>query len=129
LENILTRRLDESLISQEALVSLVENSGGIPRELIALARGACVVARVADKTSIDADAAVQAVQDRRRDYDVLLPTEQRVLLKEIARTKWADNNEKYQPLLKNLSALEYRNGDPWFDVHPLVKPLLAKKTK
>jgi hypothetical protein len=128
LENILAKRLEEHLIMQDALISLVESSGGIPRELIALARGACVAARVADKTSIDEESAAQAVQDRRRDYEVLLPAEQRVLLEEIARNKWADNNEKYQPLLKNLSALEYRNGDPWFDVHPLVKPLLGKKT-
>ncbi len=128
LKNILTRRMAEGLISEAAEELLVENSGGIPRELVALARLACLEARVAGKEMIDREEARQAVQGRRREYDVLLPDDQRRLLREVEEKKWVDNDEKFQPLLNNLSALEYRNEEVWYDVHPLVKPLLRKRT-
>lgn len=128
LGDLLAKRMAAGLISEEARKILVENSGGIPRELVALARLACLEARVAEKAGIDREEADKAVQNRRREYDVLLPREQRLLLREVKENKWADNNEKFQPLLNNLSVLEYSNDDVWYDVHPLVKPLLDKRT-
>jgi hypothetical protein len=127
LREILTKRVHEELFTPQALDLLISHSGGIPRELIAMARLACLWARESDQAVIDEKAAEQAIRNRRRDYQLILTKEQINLLKVVARDHWVENEGKNQPLLKSLSALEYRNDEVWYDVHPLVVPLLAKK--
>jgi len=123
---ILMRRVEERLFAEDALDILVRNSSGIPRELIALGRTACLESMIAEQPIINREAAEKAVRNRRREYQVLLSQEQINLLKKVKESKWLDNDEKNQPLLHNLSALEYHNDDVWYDVHPLVEPLLAE---
>ena len=48
LHEILTMRVDQALFTPEALTCLAECSSGIPRELIALARQACLEAALSD---------------------------------------------------------------------------------
>lgn len=127
LREILIRRVEETLFSVEALDLLIIHSAGIPRELIAMARLACLWAREYDQARIDEKAVEQAIRSRRRDYQLILTKEQIDLLRTVARSHWVENEEINQPLLKSLSALEYRNDEVWFDVHPLVLPLLEKK--
>ncbi|MFH1742404.1 MAG: hypothetical protein ABIH23_25655 [bacterium] len=127
LRNILTKRVDESLFTSESLNSLAELSGGIPRELITLARQACLEAIKSDAGVINENAVQPAASKRRRDYQVLLSKAQVKLLKQVEKTKEIDNNEDYRALLHNLSVLEFRNEDSWYDVNPVVKPLLTRK--
>ena len=79
---------------------------------------------VDDKQVIDNAAVQAAIRSSRRDYEVLLSRDQIAILKEVHRTKQVDNNEEYRELLHNLSCLEYWNDDVWYDVHPVVQPLL-----
>lgn len=125
---ILTKRVEEALFTSEALNTLVELSGGIPRELIALGRQACLEAMKSDKSVINEEAAGKAALRRRIDYQVLLSKAQINLLEEVNETKKVDNDEAHRSLLHNLSVLEYRNDiGAWYDVHPIVKPLLAEE--
>ena len=109
LQDILTLRVANSLFETKALSQLAHYSGGIPRELISLARLACLDA-LKTKAAIITPAAVdRAILRKRMDYQVLLSQEQLQLLALIHQTKKIDNADPYRQLLHNLSALEYRN--------------------
>jgi predicted ATPase len=127
LRNLLTKRADRSLFTSGALTDLAELSSGIPRELIALARRACIEARKADQTCINEECVKRAARSKRMDYQVLLTSQHLDLLKQVEQKKRVENDEAHRALLHNLSVLEYRNDvGVWYDVHPLIKPLLTK---
>lgn len=39
------------------------------------------------------------------------------------------NDAEHRALLHNLSLLEYRNGDVWYDVNQVVVPLIPAEAK
>ena len=81
----------------------------------------------AKKSTIDEEAVEQAAARMRIDYEVLLTSEQLHLLRGVRERKRVENDEAHRALLHNLSALEYRNGEGvWYDVHPIVRPLLEE---
>lgn len=128
LQGILTRRAEDQLFTEDALRSLAEFSGGLPRGLIALARRACLVALAELKDTIDRGVVGKAADRARLDYQVLLTSDQLDLLKTVAETKRVENDDKHRALLHNLSVLEYRNDTGlWYDVHPIVRPLLPRE--
>ena len=98
----------------------------IPRELIALSRYATLEARKMGHPNITLEAVELAARRKRMDYEVLLTSTQLNLLRKIHETKIIENDEAHRALLHNLSALEYRNSRVWYDVHPLVEPLLPE---
>jgi hypothetical protein len=128
LREILIRRVDAALFTPDALTQLAELSSGIPRELIALSRQASLEARKRQQSVIDEVAVAGAARRRRNDYQVLLTSEQLELLARIRQSKRVENDEGHRALLHNLSALEFRNDDIWYDVHPLVRPLLPSES-
>lgn len=128
LQQIPLRRADERLFTPDGLRRLAELSGGLPRGLIALARRACLVALAEHKETIDREVVGKAADRVRLDYQVLLTSEQLDLLKTVAQTKRVENDAKHRALLHNLSVLEYRNDTGlWYDVHPIVRPLLPRE--
>lgn len=128
LKDVVTRRAEENLFTPEALGQLAELSGGIPRELMILARRSCLLALEVKKPAIDGEVAERAANRMRLDYEVLLTSRQVDLLREVVESKRVENDEEHRALLHNLSALEYRNDEGiWYDVHPLVRPLLAQE--
>lgn len=124
LVQVLTKRIDQGLFADETLDWLAMMSGGIPRELVVLAGMACLEARVAGKARIDLECVVRAAESRRLDYEVLLRSKQLKLLKTVRRNKAVENDEPHRELLHNLSIFEYANGDVWYDVNPVIGPLL-----
>ncbi|HMV99719.1 MAG TPA: hypothetical protein PLB18_08370 [Acidobacteriota bacterium] len=124
LREMITRRVEAQLFDNEALDELVQSSSGLPRELLALGRRACLDALVQGKTRIQIDQVKLAVGAKRRDYQTLLTTEQLDLLSEIKTTRRIKNDGAHQALLHNLSVLEYRNETVWYDVNAIVKALL-----
>ena len=125
---ILTRRVEDDLFSEEGLTDLIGLSSGIPRELVALARQACLEARIKQKPRVEPDDVARAARRKRMDYQVLLTERQLGLLRKVHDDKRVENDEEHGALLHNLSALEYRNHEVWHDVHPLVVPLLTQGT-
>ncbi|MDQ2711770.1 MAG: hypothetical protein M3Y24_05950 [Acidobacteriota bacterium] len=123
-QQILSKRVDRALFADGVIETLTECCGGVPRGLISLARQACLEAMVDDKPVIDQSAVQAAIKSSRRDYEVLLSRDQIGLLRKIHRTREIDNDEAHRELLHNLSCLEYWNDNVWYDVHPVVEPLL-----
>ena len=126
LRAILTKRVSETLFAPDVPERLAELSSGIPRELIALSRYATLEARKMGHPNITLKAVERAARRKRMDYEVLLTSKQLNLLRKIHETKIIENDEAHRALLHNLSALEYRNSRVWYDVHPLVEPLLPE---
>ena len=128
LREILMRRVEEALFAPDALTELASLSSGIPRELIALARQACLEARKSRRECVTSEDVQRAAQRKRMSYEVLLDREQLKLLERVRDTKAVNNDEAHRALLHNLSVLEYRNDHVWYDVHPLVTPLLGQRS-
>lgn len=124
LARILTQRVDQNLFEPDALRKLATMSGGVPRELIVLARRACVDAMRREVGRIDMAAVETAVRRKRMDYEVLLTSKQLERLREIKASKRVENKPEDRDLLHNLSVLEYRSRGIWYDVNPLIEPLL-----
>jgi hypothetical protein len=83
---------------------------------------------VRDSQRIEEQDVAQAVLARRRDYHILLEARQKDLLRQIHASKGVNNDPDHRALLHNLSVLEFRNDDVWYDVHPVVIPLLTEST-
>ena len=118
--------MEASLFEEGALDLLIQYSGGVPRQLITLARDASLEARVAAKTRVTEDHAQDAVARERQNFSRMLSKEQLGLLREVKEKKQIDQTPAFQTLLHTLSVLEYSNHEIWYDVNPLVNDLLAK---
>lgn len=131
MEMILLNRIPREMISKEALSSLVSMSGGMPKQIIRMAQEALVIAGIEKKIDrddlvISQDHAEQAIWSERRDFQLMLSTDDLDVLTQVQRSKTIEHNEKHLHLLRNMSIIAYSNREAWFDVHPLVKALLPQ---
>ncbi|MFH0774483.1 MAG: hypothetical protein V2A53_03170 [bacterium] len=126
LKTVILKRMEESLISKEALEEVIKLSGGLMVELVGLIHGAANYSLTKKKDVIDLESVHRMANEIRNDYRALLKPEHYDTLKRLKedKTKKIMNEETVQELLHNLSLLEYRNDETWGDVHPIVKPLL-----
>jgi hypothetical protein len=129
LQEILTKRVDETLFEPKSLNKLAIHSGGIPRELIILGQRACLATMKAGReriTLVDVD---RAIESRLIEFEGPLRDQERLqILRKVRDTKDVQNDPAHRELLHNLSILEYRNHDVWYDIHPLVDYLLKKSS-
>lgn len=123
-EKIVTKRLEDDLIEEDALDEMAKLSSGVPRQLVMLARRACLESLKNGRDIIDTEAVQAAANKQRNEYEVLLDRSQRELLKEVRENKDINNDDAHRELLHNLSVLKYENDDVWYDVHPIVLPLI-----
>ena len=126
LRTILLNRLEADLLEDEALTLLVTYSGGLPRQLIKLARNACIEADVSGSQVVQANHVEAAIAEERKDFKRMLSNDQLAQLKDIKTSRDIDQTEANQELLHTLSVLEYENDEIWYDVNPLVDKLLTK---
>jgi hypothetical protein len=127
LKEILIKRIDEGLFTSESLEMLAYNSGGVPRELIRLCGYARTDARQKAKTIIDEQSVNIAIHKVRMDYERQLKGTWMIpQLQSVRVSKWLVPLEQNKDLLQNLSALEYRNERVWYDVNPIILPLLTE---
>jgi len=124
LQQIVLNRVEADLFDAEAIDFMLKLCGGLPRELVRLARRACLLAIARNKQSVDLDIMQQAGNRLRNDYRILLTSDQLDILKTVKETKRVENTADYRALLHNLSILEFRNGDVWHDVNPILHELL-----
>lgn len=129
LRNIVTKRAAERLFVADALDELVVLSSGLPKELISITRRACLAAIRTRKPAVDLECVHEAAGHKRRDYQILLSEEQLRLLMNVKASKNIRNDAEHRALLHNLSLLEYRNGDVWYDVNQVVVPLIPAEAK
>lgn len=126
MREVILKRMEESLISEDAIREAIQLSGGLLIELMTIIRNASLYTLSSKGEVIDVANIHKAANDIRNDYRVMLREDQYQLLKKIKedKEKRVFNDEIVRQLLHNLSLLEYRNDDFWVDVHPIVKPLL-----
>ncbi len=127
LREVINRRLEappESLITPDAVEELLTASGGVMVTLIDLMQRAAVFAVMANRTVIDEESVRRAIVKARQDYQTVLKPAHYDVLRQRHQDKAVVNENADRELLHNLSLLEYRNDEVWYDVHPIVQPLL-----
>ena len=65
-----------------------------------------------------------AAAEIRNEYRRILDREDLKLLRKVAENNRLEYNERLRPLLQLLALLEYRDGENWCDVHPVLRKLL-----
>lgn len=129
LGEMLHRRVSPDLVTTHAISRLAELSGGVVRELMALAREACSFARVRQAPTVEIEDVERAAGRLRGVFAGMLTDRHYRELWRIHNDplhRYA-NSETAQELVHNLSLLEYSNGESWWDVHPVVLPLLEER--
>ncbi len=129
LAEIIGRRMSLHLIDEAAVERLVELSGGVPRELVSLAKDACSNARARRGERVKPQDVERAASALRNHYRRMLTLEEYRELWQVHKDprKLHTNNPVSQGLIHNLSLLEYRNDEAWWDIHPIVMPLLEER--
>lgn len=127
LREAITRRMSPDSITAEAQERAAEMSGGVFRELMRLLRAATDRALEDERERVEDEDVLRAAAEIRGEYRRILNREQRALLTDVRRTYQLDDPQQVAPLLQLLAVLEYANDEPWFDVHPCLKPLLDER--
>jgi len=125
---LIDRRIDDNLVKPEAWNYLIDNSGGLLRDLVKFMQDACKLAIVEEKDVIDLAIAQQVISKYVNDYYRVFDTAKyKTAIEEIANTKEKDGNENLIYFLRHLFALEYRQDKQlWYDIHPCLKKALDR---
>ncbi|MBL8372920.1 MAG: ATP-binding protein [Burkholderiaceae bacterium] len=120
LTQLLLLRADRSLFSSDEVVaSLVEHSGGHPRELLRLLKLCCEFA----DARIDEAVVRRSIAQLAADYRYFLKPADYELLAGIDSTpEQGGNDEAAQHLLHRLALLQYNDG-AWRRSHPVIRTL------
>ncbi len=133
LQSVLTRRIDPDLFEAgiEEQISLI--IGGVLREVMRITKECCDLILVklrqqmrrkqnVDDLKIDQGILAEALDNIRNDMKITLSKSDRQILLETYKNYTPDDpkNQEFLDLLHNLIAIEYRNRESWYDVHPLI---------
>ena len=116
--------MDPALISENALNGAITYSGGVFRELARIIRTAIGRARRRRVPKIEMDDIEWAATEIRNEYRRILNKSDLQFLRKIREHNRLEYNDRLRPLLQLLAVLEYRNGENWCDVHPILRRLL-----
>jgi hypothetical protein len=128
LGDVLRRRLTLDELDDHALDLLVRFSGGVARDLLALAQSACVEAYLQGSETIGRDHVEAAVDTFGRKHMQGLRTGELAVLERVrASGQFVGTSEDDFGLLMTRRVLEYRNrrGQPRYVVHPTIEALVA----
>lgn len=124
LRRFVSVRMSPDLCEPEALDLAITYSGGVFREMARIMRTSIGRARRRHAARIAAEDVEWAVIEIRNEYRRILDKGDVKLLKEIYRNKKLEYSEQMRPLLQLLAILEYRNGENWCDIHPVLRKLV-----
>lgn len=124
LKNFTHLRMRPHLITPDALERAIIYSGGIFREMARVMRTSIGCARRRGAKQIEIDDVEWTATELRNEYRRFLDKEDLKLLKKIYETKRLEYSDRLRPLLQLLAVLEYRNGDNWCDIHPVLRKLI-----
>ncbi len=117
-------RMDRNLVEDGALDEAITYSGGVFREMARIMRTAIGRARRRKAACMDSEDVEWAATEIRNEYRRILDKDDLKLLKKVLENNRLEYNERLTPLLQLLALLEYRNGENWCDVHPVLRKLL-----
>ena len=124
MESFIIKRMDQELIEPSALKEAITYSGGVFRELARIMRTAIGQARRRKTERIDMVDVEYAATEMRNEYRRILEKEDIAILKKVQETNRLEYSDRLTPLLQLLAMLEYRNGENWCDVHPVLRKIL-----
>ena len=124
MKNVALKRMDKSLISEDALNLAVKYSAGVMTEFIRIIRSAGNIANTEGRVKIEVPDVEQSIADIKNDYIRILGPDDIKTLKDVARMKGKIDGDKFQDLLFSLAIFEYSNGEVWYDVHPAIKRII-----
>ncbi len=136
LSKILGRRININLIEEETVTKIVIYSGGVLRELIRIANECCriclrLIRRQPDNNHIKINQEIlqEAITKLSLDFESRIGENDYQILTSVYNTyQPLDPKEpQFLDLLHGLYILEYRNGELWYDLHPIIEQLLKKK--
>jgi hypothetical protein len=127
LAEVLSARMVEGLIEEEAQDQIIRASGGLMRTLIQLTRRSAVNAMAAGDEVISVDNAKAAINEERANFVAGLSRDDYPVLYDRHHDKQLSGDDAVLRLLQTRALLEYANGDPWCDVHPIALPLVLER--
>ncbi len=128
LEKIISTRLDQTLMADDARQEIIRSSGGLIRSLVTLARDSAVIALGRNSARIELHDVQRAVKRLRGDFIAMLREEHYPVLLQRHKDKKLSSDPEIQELLESLALLEYDNDIYWCDVHPVVLPIVVERT-
>lgn len=117
-------RMAPELCDPQALEQAITYSGGVFREMARIMRTAIGRARRRHAARLDCSDVEWAATEIRNEYRRILDKEDIKLLKKVSDNNRLEYSERLRPLLQLLALLEYRDGENWCDVHPVLRKLL-----
>ena len=125
LRTALNKRAGERAFWPDALRVIIQASGGLFRELVSLARHACLLAERARKDQITSAEAEAALTEQRLKHTATLTLQDRDLLVRFLQSDrtWADQSIFEQ--VNQGRIVGYYRETRWFDVHPILWPLVG----
>jgi len=127
LHDLVARRIDlPRLFGNDldaTLLPLIEASGGYPRDLLRMVRQVLINAR---QFPIGPHATQRVIDELTQQYAFVVRGTNLPLLGKISTThalpqESAEEVAQFGRLLERWLVLAYRNGDEWYDLHPLVR--------
>jgi hypothetical protein len=113
--------------SSETLKQFCLMSGGHVRNLMLLVQTA-IKYNEEESLPIQSSALALAVRQLRKTYHDTVNEDQWGLLAAVHRSKQILNDDAHRNLLFTRCLLEYREEEPWHDVHPVLRDVLEFKT-
>jgi hypothetical protein len=120
-------RMDPALVEEQALEDAITYSGGVFREMARIMRSAIGRARRRQARRIDGNDVEWAATEIRNEYRRILDRNDLAYLRKIHEHNRLEYHERLRPLLQLLAILEYRDGENWCDVHPVLRKLLNEQ--
>jgi hypothetical protein len=117
-------RIDSPLIEKKALEDAITYGGGVFREMSRIMRTAIGRARRRKAAQVEVADVEWAATEIRNEYRRILDKDDLKLLRKIHESNHLEYNDRLTPLLQLLALLEYRNGENWCDIHPVLRRLL-----
>ena len=136
---IIAKRIESELIEPRIIKQIVIQSGGVLREAVRITSICCAkclleirLDRDRQDIKINESILAEAIKDIRNDFATPLFNSDYQILKTIYEEYSPDGDtdiekQRFLDLLHGLYILEYLNDDKWYDVHPIIADLLARK--
>ena len=121
-------RMESGLINDQALEDAITYSGGVFREMARIMRTALGRARRRKTARVEVEDIEWATTEIRNEYRRILDKNDLLFLKKIRDTNRLEYHDRLRPLLQLLAILEYKNGENWCDVHPVLRRLLNEES-
>jgi hypothetical protein len=124
---VLARRAEPDILSQEAAIRIVDYCGGVLRDLVSIARASGEEAYTAGAELVTTAEVESAADSFGRTLLLGIDAEELNLLQKVRATgAFVPTSDKDLALLVTRRVLEYGTGRTRFAVHPTIAPLLEQ---